>query len=136
MIVADSSIFASIIVKDEFYEACKKYVTSRKATVDLAYCEAANVLWKHVKMGRIPAEEIAKRAELLRRLIGTSKVFRAEELLIDAVNIAFRYDVTVYDSLFVSLAAKLNAKFVTTDAKLYERLKGTEFESIVELIGR
>ena len=134
MTVADSSVFASIIVKDEFYDACKRYVISGKATVDLAYAEAANVLWNHVKIGRILVEEVAERAELLRRLIGTSRVFRAEELLIDAVKLAVDCGVTVYDALFVALAEKLKAKLVTTDRELFERLKDTKFEGLVELI--
>ncbi len=134
MIVIDSSVFASLIVKDEFYEVCKKFVTGRKATVDLAYAEVGNVLWKHVKIGRIPVEEVAKRVELLVMMIGTSKVFKTKELLPDAVKLAVNYGVTVYDALFVSLALKLNAELVTTDSKLYEKLRGTGLENHVKLI--
>jgi len=134
MIVVDSSVFASVIVRDEFYEICKGYITSRKATVDLAYAEAANVLWKHAKMGRIPEEEAVERAKLLKRIIATSRVFRSEDLLVDAVRLAVDYDITVYDALFVSLAVKLTAKLVTTDRMLYERLRGTDLEGFFEVI--
>jgi len=53
MLVIDSSVYASVIVKDKFYEKCKKYVVVKKVTLDLAFAEAGNVLWKHVKMGRV-----------------------------------------------------------------------------------
>lgn len=96
MIVADSSVFASVIVKDEFYDVCKRVVTSKKGTVDLAYAETANVLWKHVKIGRIPPGEVDRRVELLRKLIGTSRVFRVEELMTDAVGLAVDSNITVY----------------------------------------
>ncbi len=135
MIVADSSVFASVIVKDEFYDVCKRVVTSKKATVDLAYAETANVLWKHVKMGRIPPEEVDRRVELLRKLIGTSRVFRVEELMTDAVGLAVDSNITVYDALFVALAVKLNTKLITTDRKLVEGLKGTKLETFMELVG-
>ncbi len=136
MIVADSSVFASVVVKDEFYEVCRKYLTERKVTLDLAFAEAANVLWKHVKMGRIPVGEVSRRAELLMRLINTAKVFRVEEVLLDAVELAVDCDVTIYDALFVALAEKLGARLVTTDAKLCERLKGTNLETLIELVER
>jgi len=48
MLVLDSSIYASIIVKDEFYEACKELVRQRSATLDLSFDESANVIWKHI----------------------------------------------------------------------------------------
>ena len=135
MIVADSSVFASVIVKDEFYDVCKRVVTSKKTTVDLAYAETANVLWKHVKIGRIPPGEVDRRVELLRKLIGTSRVFRVEELMTDAVGLAVDSNITVYDALFVALAVKLNTKLITTDRKLVEGLKGTKLETFMELVG-
>ena len=49
--VVDSSVFASIMVKDEFYGRALDFVRrfqGKVATVDLAVVEVANVLWKHV----------------------------------------------------------------------------------------
>ena len=135
MPVIDSSVFAGVIVKDEFYDDCRKYMLSRKATLDLAFAEAGNVLWKHIKMGRIAAEEAADRADLLRKLINTSKVFRAEDCLVESVKLAVDYGVTVYDAFFIVLAMKLNDRLVTTDRKLYDKVKGTELERFVECIG-
>lgn len=136
MPVIDSSIFASVVVKDEFYSDCKKYMTTRKATLDLAFAEAGNVIWKHVKMGRIVAEDAANRTGLLRRLINTSKIFKAEEILEEAVKLAVDHDVTVYDALFITLAMKLEDRLVTTDRKLYDKLKETGLERFIECIER
>lgn len=135
MLVIDSSVYASVVVKDEFYDDCKKYMTLKKATLDLAFAEAGNVVWKHVKIGRIVAEDAVDRAGVLRRLINTSKIFRAEEILEDAVKLAVNYDITVYDALFVALAMKLNERLVTTDRKLYDKVKETDLGRFVEFVG-
>lgn len=135
MIVVDSSVFASVVVKDEFHERCRAYLLQRdKATVDIAYAEVANVVWKHVKMGRIRASEAVRRVQLARKLIESARVFRSADLVEDAVDIAVRNDVAVYDALFIALAASLGAKLVTTDRALVERL-GPDARRLVELVG-
>ncbi len=122
MLVIDSSIFASVIVKDEFYEKCKEYLSVDRATVDIAFAEAGNVLWKHVRMGRIEKEEVERRTELLRALIRASRVYGSDEILPLSMNLAVNHGITIYDALFLSLALQLDTNLVTTDRKLYERL--------------
>ena len=134
MPIIDSSVYASVVVKDEFYEDCKRYMVMRKVTLDLAFAEAGNVIWKHVKMGRIKPEDAVRRSEVLRKLINTSKVYRSEDFLVEAVELAVKCDITVYDALFLALALKLNDKLVTTDRKLYEKLKDTDISHIVKCI--
>lgn len=56
------------------------------------------------------------------------------KLLDQASDLSLELGITVYDALFVALAAKLNTKLVTTDAKLVEKLRGTKLESLIELI--
>jgi len=132
MPVIDSSVYASVVVKDEFYGECKKYMVVKKVTLDLAFAEAGNVIWKHVKMGRI--KDAVKRAEVLKRLINTSKVYGSKDFLIDAVKLAVKYDIAVYDALFVALAQRLNDKLVTTDRKLWEKLKDSDISHLVECL--
>ena len=134
MPVIDSNVYASVIVNDEFYEKCKEYMLTKKVTLDLAFAEAGNVVWKHVKMGRIKEEDAVKRAEVLKRLINTSKVYESKDFLVEAVELAVKYDVTVYDALFVALAQRLNDKLVTTDRKLWEKLKDTDVSHLIECL--
>lgn len=134
MIVIDSSVFASVVVKDELHEKCRAYLLQEdKATVDIAYAEVANVVWKHVKMGRIGASEVARRVQLAKRLIGSARVFRGAELVEMAIDIAVKNDVAVYDALFIALAASLGAKLVTTDKALVKRLSA-DARRLVELV--
>jgi len=50
----------------------------------------------------------------------------AQKRLIRAVEIAFAYDVTVYDAVFVALAEELQADFITADEQLVRRLSGMD----------
>lgn len=122
MLAIDSSVFASVIVKDEFYEECKGYLSIERATVDIAFAEVGNVLWKHIRMGRIGREEAAERANLLRALINSSEVYSSDDLLLPSLELAIGYGITVYDALFLSLAIRLGTNLVTTDRELYGRL--------------
>ena len=133
MLVIDSSVFASVIVKDEFHEVSKGYMLADKATVDIAFAEAGNVLWKHVRMGRIKRREAGKRVRLLMALIESSEVYRSADLLSSALEMAVEIGITVYDSLFLSLAVELDTSLVTADRELYERLPDSLRERIVLL---
>jgi len=134
MPVIDSNIYASLVVRDEFYEECKKYMLTKKITLDLAFAEAGNVIWKHVKMGRIKTEDAVKRVEVLKRLINTSKIYKSEDFLVESIRLAVKYDLTIYDALFVALAQRLNDKLVTTDRKLWEKLKDTDLSYLIECV--
>lgn len=46
-----------------------------------------------------------------------------ENVLYDAVETAFRTDVTIYDALYISLAKKLNAKLLTYDDGLHMKFR-------------
>ncbi|MBE9593074.1 MAG: type II toxin-antitoxin system VapC family toxin [Proteobacteria bacterium] len=130
MLVLDSSIYASIIVKDEFYEACKELVRQRSATLDLAFAESANVIWKHIYLlKRIPSKEVDMRAEMLVKLIKYSKIYLSSDFLPEAAAIAVKCGITVYDSLFITLAKTLDVKFATTDEKLRKRLGKTKLRN-------
>ncbi|RLE86440.1 MAG: hypothetical protein DRN04_19485 [Thermoprotei archaeon] len=59
MYIVDASVFASIIVKDKFYNSAKelivKYRREGLITVDIVFVELANAPWKHTfKPKRIP----------------------------------------------------------------------------------
>jgi predicted nucleic acid-binding protein len=53
------------------------------------------------------------------------------EMLKDSADIAKKYDITVYDAVFVSLAKLIGAIFVTADKKLYEKIKELKFVKFI-----
>jgi predicted nucleic acid-binding protein len=53
------------------------------------------------------------------------------ELLEVAVNIAKRYDITVYDAIYIALAKLISGTYVTADKKLYEKVKELKFVKFI-----
>ncbi|MGB9759953.1 MAG: type II toxin-antitoxin system VapC family toxin [Thermoproteota archaeon] len=136
MYVLDSNVFASIIVKDEFYEKAKNFTTkhSNLVTVDLAFVEVANVLWKHVYvLARIPEDKYKILRDEIKSLIlnATEVIYRSTDLLEDSIDNAISYGITVYDSLYVTLALNTNSKLISFDEDLREKLKNQKLNIIL-----
>jgi predicted nucleic acid-binding protein len=83
---------------------------------ELALAEAAQVLRKKQAAGAlIPSEA----DEILTAVMGLPIEFiRHDKLVTDAVTLARRHDVTVYDALFLALARKEHADLITADDRL------------------
>jgi predicted nucleic acid-binding protein len=96
----------------------------RLITVDLAFTEVANVAWKRVVFFN-ESKEIALKA--LRKgidfIVGACEVIRAKELIEDAFEIAIADKITIYDSLFIAASERGKVPLLTTDGKLYEKVK-------------
>ena len=93
-------------------------------TVDLAIAEVANVAWKRV-MFFDESKEIALKA--LRRstnfITGACEVISTRKLLEDAFAIAIEDKITIYDSFFIAASEREKVPLLTTDGKLYEKVK-------------
>ena len=130
MYVVDASIFSSLVIKDEFSGRAESFLTSHGrselVTVDLAFVETANVLWKHARvLGRIPEESYRRLRTLVVPLIESSvgEVVEAREVIPEALDNAYRFGITVYDSAYVTLALRRGFKLVSFDAKLRGALR-------------
>lgn len=47
------------------------------------------------------------------------------------VDLSKKYDITVYDAVFVSLAKLVDAIYVTADEKLYDKIKELNFVKFI-----
>jgi len=128
--VVDSSVFASIIVMDEHYERAKKFlfssVNAELATVDLAFVEVANTLWKHTYvLNRIPADAFHVLADAIEPLIKNSakRIYSSAEYLMESLDNALRFGITVYDAVYVTAALKHGCRLATFDERLDKALK-------------
>ncbi len=128
--VVDSSVYASVLVKDEYYERARGFLLrhrrSELVTVATAYVEVANTLWKHTYLlRRIPESSYRELRKTVVPLItaSVSRVYDPLELLEDALDTAAEYQITVYDALFVALALRVGGKLASFDKKLREALE-------------
>jgi predicted nucleic acid-binding protein len=83
---------------------------------DLFWPEIGNVFWKAIRTGRLARTSAEEALETLRAVfLPTAPCL---PLLADALAIATAFGVTVYDSLYVALAAARNQVLVTADERL------------------
>jgi len=126
-VVLDSSIIAAIFFKDAQIEMARKAIeTSSLITVDLAAAETANVAWKKITFFDESRDTIIK---ALKRSIdfiyGACEVLQHKELLDDAFKIAIEDNITIYDAFFVAASDREKVTLLTTDRKLYGKIKGS-----------
>ncbi len=135
--VADSSVFASIIIKDEFHGRASRFLrrySGMLATLDLAFVEVANALWRHVYLlKRIPEDSYPTLRDSIRPLIANavSRICKAGEILEEALDNAVKLGITVYDSLYVTLALSEKCRLASFDVRLKKRLREEGLDIVV-----
>jgi predicted nucleic acid-binding protein len=87
---------------------------------DLFWPEFGNILWKAARYGRISARTAEE--SILTLLQTQLRTAPSAGLLRDALAIAAAFDRTVYDALYVALAATSDASLVTADERLANAL--------------
>ena len=97
---------------------------------DLLWIEVGSVLWKVARRGSLTADE----AE---RMVSDAaafpvEIFESGTLLTETMRIATATDRTVYDSLYVALAAREGAVMVTADERLVNALANTNWADAVQ----
>jgi predicted nucleic acid-binding protein len=127
----DSSVVVKWFVPEAFEAEALRARDGRTPlhAPDFLDVEVGNILWKKVQRGevvRARADDIL--AQLPRQAV-TRHVSAA--LLPLAFEIACRANRTVYDSLYVALAAQLGGVMVTADDKLVNSLAGTPWAASV-----
>ena len=87
---------------------------------DLFWAELANVLWKAARQGRC-TKMTARRAVTAMQEFNLPTV-PSQLLLDEALALAFAFDRSVYDCLYVALALRSKAQLVTADERLANAL--------------
>ena len=127
--VIDASTLAAYILTEENHEGIYMALRARLEgggrlfTPDIAQLETANALWKaHVLRGLVTKEFISE---------GLSDLFTLpieaerhdEALTRRAVEISLESGLSVYDSIYVSLAEREKAELLTSDKRQHEQAK-------------
>ena len=107
---------------DESLRLLKRYVDSEVEFIvpDVFWAEVGNVLWKGTRQHRWRRDEAeAVAADMKARDFTTVS---SAILLPEALRIAFTYDRSVYDCLYVALAVQSKTDLVTADERLANAL--------------
>lgn len=126
MIVLDASVVLKWIFEDEEgRDKARRYkerhISEEEiiSVPDLFFYEIANVLTTKTKLG---VEAVSDAFSLLWDFDFEVFSFGLEEFL-NGIVLAKRYRITLYDAAYIELARKLKSSFVTSDRRLYEKVK-------------
>ncbi|MEM2203954.1 MAG: type II toxin-antitoxin system VapC family toxin [Sulfolobales archaeon] len=121
MIVIDGSALVKYLLYEDGWEEISKYIREMRplVTIDHALKEIANGIWKHRKLySVISNDKIIMLYRGFLELVRTGVIIVEPEdgYIVEALEIALNHDISVYDSLYISLALKYG-ELLTCDAK-------------------
>ncbi|MHB1439704.1 MAG: type II toxin-antitoxin system VapC family toxin [Cuniculiplasma sp.] len=113
MMVIDSSTIVKFFSQEPGWENLRKYLYE-PITIELSLKELGNALWKKVNRGEF--EEV-NALEVLTEFQRIGKFLAQEKYLRKAFEIAVKYKITIYDSLFISAAFIEDYDLITSDVR-------------------
>lgn len=121
--VVDASVVVKWFVPEIHSDAARRLLVLPHEYVapDLLFAETANTIWKKIRRGELTAEEGPQLVADIRRIAVDTVSCRA--LAEDAHALANATGRTVYDSMYVALAVRLNTRAITADDRLEAALK-------------
>ena len=134
-LVADASIIAKLFFDEPKSAAATKAVAAAEELLapELIWAELASVVWKRHRRGEITAEQAGGICgEMLRTPI---EDFPLRPLTPLAMELAIETDRSIYDCLYVALAAEQQCQFLTADERLVNALGKTPAGECVQMLG-
>ena len=125
--VVDASVVAKWFLDDAHAPAALRLLDGRRRlhVPDFCLVEMDSILWKWIRRGEMSEAEARDIREALRKF--PLRLHPAIPLLDPAFEIANRTGRSVYDCLYLALAALLKIPLVTADQRLYRSLAGGPF---------
>lgn len=134
-IALDSSTVAALFFKDPMSERVEQAITNydQLHTLDLAYAEVGNVAWKRVHLFKEDTIHVSKSLDMALQFIQDNcDVSPCSNYLKEALTIAIDNGITIYDSLFLTLARHFKTRLLTVDEKLHDKI--SESKKMADLI--
>ena len=101
---------------------------------DLIYPETGNILWKKHRLKELTISEVKKISEEIISL--PIKIEPSIFLIQLAIDIGISRNITVYDAIYISLAAIYKTKLITADKRLVDAISVGTFRKHVEWLGK
>jgi len=126
----DASALTALVLKEEGWEGLYRLLPS--STLDLAFVESYNAVWKHVRVLRDLEEgEKVLALKALEKVKNLMRVLEVVDYLGRAYEIAEGFGITVYDASYVAACEAEGLALVTLD----ERQRRAASELGVKVIG-
>ena len=124
--VVDASVAVKWFVPEELTEEALSYLSDEHELLapDLLWPEFANIVWKKVRRGELTPDEARRILSLCQQV--PLKVTASTNLIDSALEIALGLDRTVYDSMYLALAAHRDCVMLTADRRLFKAVDSSE----------
>jgi predicted nucleic acid-binding protein len=121
--VVEASVVVKWFVPEIHSDAARRLLVLPHEYIapDLLFAEAANTIWKKIRRQELTTEEGQQLVADIRQIAVETVPCRA--LAEDAHALANATGRTVYDSMYVALAVRLNTRSITSDERLAAALK-------------
>jgi predicted nucleic acid-binding protein len=121
--VVDASVVVKWFVPEIHSDAARRLLALPHEYIapDLLFAETANTIWKKIRREELTAEEGQRLVADIGQIAVETVPCRA--LAEDAHVLANATGRTVYDSMYVALAVRLNTRAITADDRLETALK-------------
>lgn len=130
MITIDASAIIKIIITEDDSAIARKIfskITEEGEPLlspNIVLSEVMNGLWKHYALRKdISLQHLETARDNLSMIYDNLDISSQVDLAEDALNIAIKHKITVYDSLYVALSTKMRAPLFTFDKKLKTKAK-------------
>jgi predicted nucleic acid-binding protein len=135
--VVDSSVIIARYAAEEQSEWARQKMAEYAYfhVLDLNYYEVANALKYKISGSFTSKDAHAAWLEAL-KLMNLFALHSFSEVIDDALTVALKLNISVYDAAFVSLADRLGMRFLTLDEKLAKKLAETKYYRLVEFPNR
>lgn len=120
--VVDASLVIKWFVPEVHSEAARRWLGASHDYVapDLLFSEAGNAVWKKVRRKELDETEARQLVTDLARVAVETVATRS--LLEDALALALTAGITVYDAMYLTLAARLETEVITGDDRFAEKI--------------
>jgi predicted nucleic acid-binding protein len=124
--VVDASVAVKWFVPEELTEEALSYLSDEHELLapDLLWPEFANIVWKKVRRGELTPDEARRILSLCQQV--AFEVTASTNLIDSALEIALGLGRTVYDSMYLALAAHRDCVMLTADRRLFNAVNSSE----------
>ncbi len=120
--VVDASLIMKWFVPEIHSEAARRWLGASHEYVapDLLFSETGNAVWKKVRRKELDPDQGRQLVADLSRVAVETVATRS--LLQDALALAIRAGITVYDAMYLALAVRLETAVITGDDRFVDRM--------------
>ena len=134
-VVVDASVAVKWLLPEELSTEARRLLATEYELLapDLLWAELGNVLWKRHRRREL---DHPTTVELLRDFSRVPlELHSTDRWAVAALELAIQHGVTVYDALYLALAAGTGCRLVTADRRLQEACRAGALIGLVEWVG-